>query len=277
MSVASGTTVIGSLAGDDSGESDTGPALVLLHGLTFDHRTWAPALEALRTLQPTRRVLALDLPGHGESPGWPSYPMDAVMKTIHQSVLVAGIEAPVMVGHSLGAVVASVYATRYPTRGVVNVDQPLDVAPFMRLLQSVRAPLEGPRFPMVWARMVESFHLERLSPADRHKIEEESNPRQDLVVGYWREALDTPPETFTQMVIEGIEHGRERGRPYTIVAGEPLELAEADWLERVFPEATVVVLPGSGHFPHIAHPEQFAETLAATSTWANQPLAAGIA
>jgi len=37
-----------------------------------------------------------------------------------------------------------------------------------------------------------------------------------------------------------------------------------------------VVLPGSGHFPHIAHPKQFAETLAATSTWANQPLAAAI-
>ncbi len=42
------------------------------------------------------------------------------------------------------------------------------------------------------------------------------------------------------------------------------------------PGAAIVVLPGSGHFPHIAHPKQFAETLAATSTWANQPLAAAI-
>jgi len=228
-------------------------------------------------LQPTRRVLALDLPGHGGSPGWPSYPMDAVIGAIHDSVVAAGLDAPVMVGHSLGAVVASVYATRYPTRGVVNVDQPLDVAPFMRLLQSVREPLEGPGFPMVWARMVESFHLERLSPADRQKIEEESDPRQDLVVGYWREGLDTPPETFTQMVIETMKQGRERGRPYTIVAGEPLEVAEAEWLDRMFPEAAVVVLPGSGHFPHIAYPEQFAEILATTSTWANRPVAAGSA
>lgn len=267
----------GSLAGDDSGESDSAPALVLLHGLTFDRRTWAPALKALRELQPTRRVLALDLPGHGESPGWPSYPMDAVIDAIHESVVAAGLDAPVMVGHSLGAIVATIYATRYPTRGVVNVDQPLDVAPFMRLLQSIRAPLEGPGFPMVWGRMVESFHLERLSPADRQKIEQESDPRQDVVVGYWGEALDTPPEVMTQRMMEGIEQGRERGRPYTIVAGEELDVAGADWLGRVFPEATVVVLSGSGHFPHIARPAQFAETLAATSIWANRPPVAGIA
>jgi pimeloyl-ACP methyl ester carboxylesterase len=277
MPVAPCKAIIGALAGDDCGVSDSGPALVLLHGLTFDRRTWVPGVEALRALQPTRRVLALDLPGHGESPRWQSYPMDAVIAAIHESVLLAGIEAPVMVGHSLGAVVAFAYATRYATRGVVNVDQTLDVAPFMRLLQSLRAPLEGPGFPMVWARMVESFHLERLSPADRQKVEEESDPRQELVVGYWREALDAPPATFTQMVIEGIEQGRERGRRYTIVVGEDLEVAEADWLARTFPEATVVIIPGSGHFPHIAHPEQFAETLAATSVWANRPQASTVA
>lgn len=277
MSVASGKAIIGALAGEVAGVSDSGPALVLLHGLTFDRRTWAPALKALGALQPTRRVLALDLPGHGESPGWPSYPMDEVIDTIHESVLAAEIDAPVMVGHSLGAVIASVYATRYPTRGVVNVDQSLDVAPFMRLLQSIRETLEGPGFAMVWARMVESFHLDRLSPADRLKVEQESDPRQDLVVGYWRDALDTPPETFAQMVVEGIEQGRELGRPYTIVTGEPMGDAEADWLERVFPEAAIVVMPGSGHFPHIAYAQRFAENLAATATWVNRPLAAVIA
>jgi pimeloyl-ACP methyl ester carboxylesterase len=28
-----------------------------------------------------------------------------------------------------------------------------------------------------------------------------------------------------------------------------------------FPEATVIKLPGSGHFPHVAHPDAFARVL----------------
>lgn len=265
------------LAGGVSGESDDGPALVFIHGLTFDRRTWAPTIEALRARQPTRRILALDLPGHGESAAWPTYPMDELVEAIHDSVVAAGLDAPVIVGHSLGAVVASVYASRHPTRGVVNVDQPLDVAPFMRMLQSLRAPLEGPGFPMVWSRIAESFHLERLSLADRRKIEQESDPRQELVLGYWREALDTSPEVMDARVVEGIAHGRGQGRAYTIVAGEKPEPSYADWLARVFPEATVVVLAGSGHFPHIAHAEAFAALLATTSTWANRPSPAQVA
>lgn len=265
------------IAGDVSGESDDGPALVFIHGLTFDRRTWVPAIEALRYRQPTRRILALDLPGHGESAAWPTYPMDKLVEAIHDSVVAAGLDAPVIVGHSLGAVVASVYATRHPTRGVVNVDQPLDVAPFMRMLQSLRAPLEGPGFPMVWSRIAESFHLERLSLADRRKIEQEGDPRQELVLGYWREALDTSPEIMAERVVEGIGHGRAQGRPYTVVAGELPEPTYSDWLARVFPEATIVVLAGSGHFPHIAHPEPFAAVLATTSTWTNRPLPAKVA
>jgi pimeloyl-ACP methyl ester carboxylesterase len=44
------------------------PPLVLLHGLTFDRSLWRPSLAELRRIDPGRRVLALDLPGHGASP-----------------------------------------------------------------------------------------------------------------------------------------------------------------------------------------------------------------
>ena len=45
--------------------TDTTTTYVLLHGLTFDHRMWDPVIGALPA---GRRVLALDLPGHGETP-----------------------------------------------------------------------------------------------------------------------------------------------------------------------------------------------------------------
>ena len=45
-------------------ELGSGPPLVLLHGLCDSHRTWFPVAPALAR---TRRVLMLDLAGHGES------------------------------------------------------------------------------------------------------------------------------------------------------------------------------------------------------------------
>jgi pimeloyl-ACP methyl ester carboxylesterase len=60
-------TVAG-MAADLYGFADERPPLVLLPGLTFDRRIWQPVLDHLARIDPGRQVLAVDLPGHGESP-----------------------------------------------------------------------------------------------------------------------------------------------------------------------------------------------------------------
>src|SRR4051812_25083906 len=70
--------------------------LLLIHGLTYDHRTWEPLR---RHLAPGRRVLAIDLSGHGTTPRQDSYPLAEVLETIYQQVSVAGLTDPVIVGH----------------------------------------------------------------------------------------------------------------------------------------------------------------------------------
>src|SRR5256885_8670034 len=133
------------LAGDLAGASDRRPPLVLLHGLTFDRTMWYPALAHLAELDPARPVLALDLPGHGESPGWASYGMESLTDGVHRAVDEAGLQPPVLVGHSGGGVIASVYAARDPARGVGNVDQPLQGEPVARLGRSLGGAVRGPR------------------------------------------------------------------------------------------------------------------------------------
>jgi pimeloyl-ACP methyl ester carboxylesterase len=64
---------LGGLAVDDVGDADARPPLVLLHGLTFDRTMWQPTLTELARIDPGRRALVLDLPGHGQSSGWESY------------------------------------------------------------------------------------------------------------------------------------------------------------------------------------------------------------
>jgi len=67
-------------------------AVLLLHGLTFDRSMWQPTLEHLRRIDPGRRILSLDLPGHGESTGHWCYDGEAVGTAVH--VLAAGLHSP---------------------------------------------------------------------------------------------------------------------------------------------------------------------------------------
>jgi pimeloyl-ACP methyl ester carboxylesterase len=77
----------------------------------------------------------------------------------------AGLTAPVVAGHSAGGLLATIYAARYPTRGVVNIDQPLETARFATFVGSLAERLRGPEFPAVWQMFYDSFHAELLPPA----------------------------------------------------------------------------------------------------------------
>ncbi|HEX3393352.1 MAG TPA: alpha/beta hydrolase [Acidimicrobiales bacterium] len=261
------TRHLAGLALDDYGTADTRPPLVLLHGLTFNRAMWGPALVALHRIDPGRRVLAIDLPGHGGSPRWQAYDTESVADGVHRAVTAAGIQSPVVVGHSLAAIVATVYAARFPSRGVVNVDQALQTEPFMRFVQPVADRLRGPDFASVWQMFVASMHMEMLSDDAQELLRSTMDARQELVLGYWAEVLDRPSDEVAARVAAGLAALREASVPYLVVAGHDLEPGYESWLRETCPQATVDVLPRSGHFPHIAHPDRFAEWLASTRRW----------
>ncbi len=255
------------LAGDDSGSPDRRAPLVLLHGLTFDRRLWKPVLAELDRVDPGRRVLALDLPGHGESPGWSSYDIERVADGVHRAVERSQLESPVVVGHSISAVIATIYAARYPTRGVVNVDQSLQVAPFAGLVRSFADKLRGPEFPAVWEMFATSMQIDRLPEDAERLVRSSSRPRQELVLGYWQQLLERPIDELVDLAAAALTTVRDAGVPYLVVAGNPLEPGYQAWLTEVLPQVEIDVWAGSGHFPQLAHPERFAECLATTSGW----------
>ena len=138
---------------------------VFLHGLTFDHHMWDPAVAGLPA---GARSLAPDLPGHGHAPALDRHHVEDVVEAVHADVLAAGMDAPILVGHSAGGLLATVYAARHPVAAVVNVDQPLaPPAPFLHGVRQLEAQLRGPGFPQVWAMFQASMHLELVPPAGR--------------------------------------------------------------------------------------------------------------
>jgi pimeloyl-ACP methyl ester carboxylesterase len=261
------TRLFGGLAGDLDGEPDHRPPLVLLHGLTFDRTMWGPALGALSTIDRGRQTLALDLPGHGQSPGWPRYDLDSLVHGVHRAVEESRLRSPILVGHSYSAIVASVYAATFPARGVVNVDQWLRVQPIAELAQALAAQLRGPGFKAAWQMFEDSMHAELLPAAAQQLIRSTCDPRQELVTGYWRELLDTPAAETAAHAEAGISALRASGTPYLFIAGHELEPEYETWLREKLPQVRIAVWPGSGHFPHLAHPDWFAECLAAAPSW----------
>jgi pimeloyl-ACP methyl ester carboxylesterase len=252
----------GELAVDSYGATDDRPPLLLVHGLSFDRHQWRPVLDELATIDPGRRVLAVDLPGHGGSPARDSYPLDGVVAALHQAATDAGLDAPIVVGHSLGGVLATIYAASYPVRGVVNVDQPLLVGRFKDVLQRVEPVLRGPAYGDVWNSMLANMRIELLPPAAQELVRSAGTPPQQLVLGYWAEVLDEPAEDVTERRLRDLATIRSSGTPYRYVTGVEPNPEYRQWLESELPDITITVLPDSGHFPQLAHPARFAKLLA---------------
>src|SRR5215469_3343894 len=94
-------------AGQDHPDS-----LVFLHGWPEDWTEWQRVMEHARK---TYHVLALDLPGVGESHGTvPGGEKAALADTIHQAIQSLGLDTYLIVGHDAGAMVAYAYLRKFP-------------------------------------------------------------------------------------------------------------------------------------------------------------------
>lgn len=90
-----------------------GPPLILLHGYTDNSRSWS----LLAPLLPGRRLLMLDLRGHGgtEAPAC-CYGMDSLAHDVAGFMQAMGIDRADIVGHSMGSTTGAVLAAFYPDR-----------------------------------------------------------------------------------------------------------------------------------------------------------------
>jgi pimeloyl-ACP methyl ester carboxylesterase len=90
-----------------------GPPIVLVHAAMLDHSMWGPQLERFAA---TYETIVYDLRGHGRTGDSeiPSYSADLWADDLRALIEGLGIERPVLCGHSLGGMVAQVYATKHP-------------------------------------------------------------------------------------------------------------------------------------------------------------------
>jgi pimeloyl-ACP methyl ester carboxylesterase len=92
----------------------SGPAIILIHGITSSSANWAGVAPALAR---RHTVLAPDLFGHGGS-AKPrgDYSMGAFASGVRDLMMALGIDRATVVGHSLGGGVAMQFAYQFPER-----------------------------------------------------------------------------------------------------------------------------------------------------------------
>jgi pimeloyl-ACP methyl ester carboxylesterase len=235
-------------------ESGTGRTAVLVHGNTEDRRSWDLVLPLL---EPRLRCIRLDLRGHGASSDADDYSAVAMAGDVAAVVAEAGVdEPPLLVGHSLGAVVVSAYAANAPARGVVNVDQALALRGFAQALQPLGPMLRGDGFHDALGSIFAALGVDRLPPSHRAWAEAcHAAARPEVVLGTWDLVLDSSPEELDAIVDAVIGSIKV---PYLALHGSEPEPGYADWLQSRVPTATVEVWDGDGHYPHLVEPERFA-------------------
>ncbi len=253
MSTATSSTTQASLAYEMHGQ---GVPVVFLHGLTFDRQTWRPIIEGLGG---GVCCIALDLPGHGET-GGPGCGLEEAAARINATLEGLAVDAPILVGHSMSAGIAMMYAAAYPACGVVDVDQPLNLRAFAELVQRLEPALRGDGFASAFNGFQASMGLDRLPKPLQSLVLQRQNISQEVVLEYWGEALRTDPgelQTRVEQALAAIDV------PCLCIFGQQLPDGQREYLQVHLRDVQLEQWPGRGHFVHLAEADRFTERLQA--------------
>jgi pimeloyl-ACP methyl ester carboxylesterase len=248
----------------------SGPPLVLLHGTGSHRSVWDPVVP---TIARERRVIALDVPGFGESP------LDGVEPSATGFALYLerwfaeqGLGRPHVAGNSMGGGIALELARRGAVASVAAISPvgfwtPRERAYAQRTLKASRALVRRirPAVPAITRTAVGRAALFsqifgkpwRLSPA-------ESVATIDAFVD--APAFDAAMEAFRHYTFR--DGDALRGTPVTVAWGTRDALLiprQARRAERMLPWAHHVALRGCGHVPFHDDPETVAAVMLSSS------------
>jgi len=158
--------------GAPKGDGADATPIVLVHGWASDHRAWFKQVE---TLADDRRLLIVDLPGHGGSDDLSGeHTMSAYADAIAAVLDDAKVKEAVIVGHSNGAPVVRVFAIEHADRtaAVVAVDGLLADAFPAGLREQFRELMNSPNGPAMLRAQVQQLTSTMKRKEDGARIRE---------------------------------------------------------------------------------------------------------
>jgi pimeloyl-ACP methyl ester carboxylesterase len=261
--------------------SEQGVPLLLLHGFGNEAHIWddfAPAVA------PYYRTLALDHRGHGDSAWDPErrYDHDTMVADVECATAALGIERLVLVGHSLGGRIATLFAGRHPERmaGLVLVDigPDLDARGVTRIrVEAETSP--DPVFGSVeeYGRLL-SLHYPAAQPQAllrmaRHGVRKREDGRFVLKMDPWLRGsrMGGPPEEAAAREAEMTRAQWEALRripcPTLVVRGAASDVFSPETADRMVDETLakgrLAVVARAGHSVMTDNPDGFRDAVTA--------------
>jgi 3-oxoadipate enol-lactonase len=239
-----------------------GPVTVfLLHGGYGAKEYWRHEIETLA--KAGYRVIAWDAPGYGVSPLPSPYEIHSLAQVAADFVGALGGERNVLVGHSMGGIIAPKAAELAPDK--------VHAVVISATLASLKQGGEEFERDFIEKRVPPLRKVKTLAEAAMPLLKSMFHPNSsgelvDLVLDV---AGKTPSETFIQAMLaitryDGEPVVRALKVPVLVVGGRSDPVAQAPMVEdlaKMIPGAELRIFENSGHYPFAEEPDAFNEVL----------------
>jgi pimeloyl-ACP methyl ester carboxylesterase len=225
-------------------------ALVLIHGWTCDSTFWSANVPDLASRY---RVVAVDLPGHGQSDPAPDYSMDSFADAVSAVMSAEHIGKAALVGHSMGGAILLAFARRHPEQAtaLVAVDGNMIDSATAERFQVFAKSFQGPDAMATREKMIASLFSTATTPELKERI------RKGM--------LATSPEVAAQAMMgmssPAFWHDDTIGLPFLEIAAANNPSATLESLQGHFPKAQLKRIEGTGHFLMMEKPAEFDQML----------------
>jgi pimeloyl-ACP methyl ester carboxylesterase len=230
-------------------------ALVLIHGWSCNLDYWR---DSIPTFSKRNRVIAIDLPGHGESDKPQiAYSMDLFARAVDAVLRDAKVEHAVLVGHSMGTPIARQFYRKYPqkTLGIVIVDGPLRPFGDKKMFDGMIAGLRGPNYKDVGKQLLTGLAGPTLSADHTQEV-------QVSLLNTPQHVLASAMEGMADESIWGLD--KINVPVLAIMAKTPFWPADTEQFDRgIAPNLDFQMWEGVGHFIMMEKPKEFNDAVLA--------------